>query len=332
MPAASGSVVGVEISCGLAPGPDTVEHVRLAEELGYSRAWMWDSPALYGDVWMHLALAAVATERIGLGPAVLVPSLRHVLVNASALATLEQLAPGRTAAAIGTGFTGRMVLGQPPMTWKATAAYITQLRALLRGEAVEVDGKLVQMVMDPGALPDRPLATPILVAANGPKGLAVAAAEGDGVMAVFGGIPDFDWCALLGFGTVLDPGEPDDAPRVLDAAGPGAVVAYHGIYEAAPAMIDDMEGGAEWRAALEAIPEPERHLALHRGHFTRVTERDRALLSGAAVRQYTMTGDPSEWRDRVDALAATGVTELIYAPMGADIPRELRAVAALGLA
>ena len=320
----------MEISCGLAPGPDAVEHVRLAEDLGYTRAWMWDSPALYGDVWMHLALAAAATDRIGLGPAVLVPSLRHVLVNASALATLEQLAPGRTAAAVGTGFTGRMVLGQPPMTWKATGEYVAQLRALLRGDAVEVDGKLVQMVMEPGLLPDRPLSTPVLVAANGPKGLAVAHEHGDGVMAVFGGVPEFDWCAFLGFGTVLDPGESADAPRVLDAAGPGAVVAYHGIYEAAPAMIDDMAGGAEWRAELEAIPEPERHLALHRGHFTAVNTRDRKLLSGEAIRQYTMTGDPSEWRVEVDALAATGVTELIYAPMGADIPRELRAVAALG--
>jgi 5,10-methylenetetrahydromethanopterin reductase len=322
----------VEISCGFAPGPDAVEHVRLAEDLGYARAWMWDSPALYGDVWMHLALAAVATDRIGLGPAVLVPSLRHVLVNASALATLEQLAPGRTAAAVGTGFTGRMVLGQPPMTWKATGEYIAQLRTLLRGDAVEIDGKLVQMVMEPGLLPERPLDTPILVAANGPKGLAVAHEQGDGVMAVFGGIPEFDWCAFLGFGTVLDPGESADEPRVLDAAGPGAVVAYHGIYEAAPAMIDDMEGGARWRAALETIPEAERHLTLHRGHFTQVTDRDRTLLSGAAVRQYTMTGDASEWRTKVDALAETGVTELIYAPMGADIPRELRAVAALGLA
>ncbi|MCU1456189.1 MAG: flavin-dependent oxidoreductase, F420-dependent methylene-tetrahydromethanopterin reductase [Actinomycetia bacterium] len=309
-----------------------MEHVRLAEDLGYARAWMWDSPALYGDVWMHLALAAAATERIGLGPAVLVPSLRHVLVNASALATLEQLAPGRAAAAVGTGFTGRMVLGQAPMTWKDTGAYIAQLRGLLRGEAVEIDGRLVQMVMDPGVLPERPLPTPIVVAANGPKGLAVAQEHGDGVMAVFGGVPDFDWCALLQYGTVLEPGEPADSARVLDAAGPGAVVAYHGIYEAAPSMVDEMEGGEAWRADLESIPEVERHLALHRGHFTAVSERDRKLVSGDSVLQYTMTGDASEWRTKAEALAETGVTELIYAPMGADIPRELRAVAALGLA
>ena len=101
----------MRISCGLAPSLDTVEHAVLAEELGYDRVWLYDSPAIYPDVWMTLALAAQRTSRIGLGPGVLIPSLRHPMVNASAAATLANLAPGRVAIAIGSGFTGRMVSG-----------------------------------------------------------------------------------------------------------------------------------------------------------------------------------------------------------------------------
>jgi 5,10-methylenetetrahydromethanopterin reductase len=36
----------------------TAERDADAEELGYTRAWAFDSPALYGDVWVALARAA----------------------------------------------------------------------------------------------------------------------------------------------------------------------------------------------------------------------------------------------------------------------------------
>jgi len=34
---------------------DTPAHVELAEALGYKRAWLYDSPAVYPDVWMVLS-------------------------------------------------------------------------------------------------------------------------------------------------------------------------------------------------------------------------------------------------------------------------------------
>src|SRR5204863_1453424 len=183
---------GMELSCAFPAAVGHVEHAALAESLGYRRVWFYDSPALYEDVWMVLALAARETSRVGLGPAALVPDLRHVLVTASAIATLEELAPGRAIVAIGTGFTGRMVLGQRPLPWSFVERYVRSLRALLRGEQVEVGGRLVQMIHPEGYGPSRPIATPILVGANGPKGLAVANELGDGVMCAFNPQPGWD--------------------------------------------------------------------------------------------------------------------------------------------
>ena len=208
------TVPNLEISCGFAPGPHTPEQVRLAEDLGYERAWFFDSPALYQDIWVTMALAAERTERITLGTAVLVPGLRHPLTQASAIATLESLAPGRIVVAIGTGFTGREALGQKAMPWADTRTYIAQVKGLLEGEAMVIDGALVKMIPPAGFLPDRPMKVPIVVAANGPKGFAVAKELGDGVMTVIGGNPDFDWSSQLTFGTVLDPGESADSERV----------------------------------------------------------------------------------------------------------------------
>src|SRR5262249_45058859 len=47
--------------------------------------FFFDSPALYPDVWVQLCRAAECTERIGLGPGVLIPSLRHRMTNATAI-------------------------------------------------------------------------------------------------------------------------------------------------------------------------------------------------------------------------------------------------------
>jgi 5,10-methylenetetrahydromethanopterin reductase len=315
----------MQISCAFPPSPDAVDHIVEAERLGYERAWLYDSPALYGDLWMIAALAAARTTRIGLGPAVLVPNLRHPLTQASAIATLEQLAPGRVVAAIGTGFTGRMAMGQKALSWEYTERYIDQLRALLRGETVEVDGAMVRMLHQPGFAPPRPIATPIVVAANGPKGLAVAEALGDGVMTIGGSEAAFDWCAVLAFGTVLDEGESPGSARALAAAGPAQVVVYHAMWEGDPASVDALPGGIEWRTSIEEQPENERHLAVHEGHLVRVTDREQGLLDPSLATSFSWTGPAPELRSRLDALEAAGATEILYAPIGPDVPRELRA-------
>jgi 5,10-methylenetetrahydromethanopterin reductase len=315
------------ISCAFPPSPRAADYVVEAEHLGFERAWMFDSPALYGDVWVCLALAAVRTERIGLGPAVLVPNLRHPLAQASAITTLEQLAPGRLAVAIGTGFTGRYAMGQKPLTWAWTREYIAQLRALLRGEKVEVEGAIVQMLHPPEFAPARPVATPIIVAANGPKGLGVAKELGDGIMTIGGTDPAFDTCAVLAFGTVLDDGEDAGSARAIEAAGAGVTVVYHGMYEGTPEAVDGLPGGPEWRSGIEALPERERHLTVHDHHMYRVTDRDRALVTGDILKAFTWTGTKAELRDRLALMEGAGASEILYTPMGPDISRELQAFA-----
>src|SRR4051794_21586409 len=228
----------IEISCALATSMDTPDHVVAAEELGFARAWCYDSPALYPDVWMQLGRAAERTSRIGLGPAVLVPSLRHPMTNAAAIATLVELAPGRVEVAIGSGFTGRYTLGLKPMRWADVEEYVRVLRALLAGEVATWDGASVRMLHPPGFGAARPIDVPILIGAEGPKGTAVARAVGDGVFAA--AVPNASAAggrhALLQFGTVLLDGEPPDSPRAQEAAGHAVAVAYHGMYE---------RGGAE---------------------------------------------------------------------------------------
>jgi 5,10-methylenetetrahydromethanopterin reductase len=321
----------MDLSIALPPGRDLVDYAALAESLGYRRVWVYDSPALYEDVFVALSQVAENTDDIGLGAAVLVPSLRHVLTTAAAISTLEAQAPGRVAMAIGTGFTGRRMLGQKPLAWAGVARYVRDLRALLRGEAVEVDGARVALRQPPGFGAPRPVRTPILIAANGPKGLAVARELGEGAMCVYAPQPGFGWCAVLALGTVLEPGESFATPRVVDALAPAIAVIYHGAYEANPAAVDALPGGAAWRAELEKIPESERHLALHDGHLVELSELDRRHVS-PELGALTLSGTESELRAKLAELEKAGMTELLYQPCGPNIPREIEAFAEMARA
>jgi 5,10-methylenetetrahydromethanopterin reductase len=231
-----------------------------------------------------------------------------------------------------------MVLGQRPMRWADVERYVVTVRALLRGDDAEWDGKTLRMLQLPGFGALRPLDdVPILIAADGPKGLAVAGRIGDGLFCA--GVPQQagedipTWRALLAFGTVLDDGETASSARARAATAPAFAVVAHALYERAGADgVRGLPGGDAWISAVEAFPEPERHLAIHEGHLVEPNERDRNLGDVSSLAEaFTFTGSASQLRDRLDQLAGQGVTEIAYQPAGPDIERELRAFAAMAM-
>src|SRR4029077_755603 len=104
----------MDFGIALAPAADSWKTVQRAEQLGFSHAWLYDMQVVCADVFVAIAVAAANTERITIGPGVLVPSNRIAPVAANALASLSKLVPGRIALGIGTGFTARLTMGQGP--------------------------------------------------------------------------------------------------------------------------------------------------------------------------------------------------------------------------
>ena len=138
------------------------------------------------------------------------------MVTAAALATLAGLAPGRVSAAFGTGLTGRMLLGERPLAWAAVEEYVRTVRALLRAEEASWNGNLVRLSPPAGFTAALPADIAVLVAADGPRGRAVAARLGDGLLTTAHRASRAAGAArrqvLLAFGTVLDDGEDPRAP------------------------------------------------------------------------------------------------------------------------
>lgn len=322
----------MRISCAFPPVPETPQHIELAEQLGYHTAWVYDTPALQVDVWMTLALAAVRTKRIVLGPGVLIPSLRHPMVTASAIAHLVSLVgEDRVVVGVGTGFTGRRAMGQKPLKWADMPSSVGLVTSLLHGETVEVEGRLVRMLHGAGQAPSRPINVRFVLGVNGPKGLTTAASMGCGV---FTSRPrpgtryeDLPSATLLGFGTVVGENETIESLRVWETAGAPAAVAYHAFLEQNDERLESLPNADRFVALAKAIPEESRHLTLHEGHLTVMNEIDRAVMTPAAAASLSpLTGTIDEVREKAKHLAEAGMTEIAFQPVG-DIQTELRTMA-----
>ncbi len=148
--------------------------VRRAETLGWDAAFQPDSQLRRRDTYVLLAAAARATERIGLGTLLANPVNRHPTVTASSIATIDELAPGRTLLGWGVGDTAVRLAGLRPARVKELEASARLMRALLDGESVDVGAAR------PAHLPHhRPV--PIWIAAGGPRTLHMAGGVADGV-------------------------------------------------------------------------------------------------------------------------------------------------------
>lgn len=148
--------------------------VRRAEALGWDAAFQPDSQLRRRDTYVLLAAAARATERIVLGPLLANPVNRHPSVTASSIATVDELAPGRTLLGWGVGDTAVRLAGLRPARVAELQNSTRLVRALLRGDAVDVGAAR------PARLPHH-RAVPVWIAAGGPRTLRMAGGVADGV-------------------------------------------------------------------------------------------------------------------------------------------------------
>ncbi|MCC2335390.1 LLM class flavin-dependent oxidoreductase [Cellulomonas wangsupingiae] len=171
---------------------------RAAEEMGFDHAWTYDHLAwrdLADEPWFAtvplLAAAAAVTDRIGLGTWVASPNFRHPVPFAKDVMGLDDVSGGRFLLGVGAGGEGwdAGVLGPAPSRAERTqrfAEFLGLLDKLLTQEVTDHDGAFYQARgarMVPGTIA-RPR-TPFVVAANGPRAMALAARYGQG-WATFG--------------------------------------------------------------------------------------------------------------------------------------------------
>jgi 5,10-methylenetetrahydromethanopterin reductase len=299
---------------------DAVRQAQHAEALGFSYIGFYDSPALGADVWITIANAVQATRRIQVGSEVLIPHLRHPMAQAAAIAMIEHFAPGRLYIGVGTGFTARMSMGQRPLKWSFVSRFLEEVKGLLAGDDVLIEGAVTRMLHPPGFAPPRPIRTPFLVAANGPKGVEVAREFGDGV--IYRGEPASTPKGFSVFqsgvsGFVLEEGESPTSARILDAVQPSFGLQYHLAYDGfhhGSKSVEQLPYGDDWLRSLEAMPPEVRHLHVHDGHSVAVNPIDAAFAQrhpdALAAFAASVACSPAQLRERTEAIAALGATRV----------------------
>lgn len=317
--------------------------VRRAEELGFHRAWFFDTQMLSADPFVAMAAAAMKTTTMRLGTGVLIPSNRIAPVAANGFASLNKLAPGRIDFGVGTGFTGRRAMGLGAIKLADMETYITTVTALLAGETIEaeIEGKrrLIRLLNPELGLINTRDPVGLYVAASGPKARQLAARLGAGWIATAADAAAgaalvqemrAAWTAaghdgaareaiVLAGGVVLAEGEPADSPRAIAQAGPGAAMLLHRAADAAlmgwPAMAGIApELEAPVRGYIELArsfrPQGAPYLENHRGHLMFVKEEERRFITAELIRRTSLAATEREIIERIAALAAAGYDEI----------------------
>ena len=154
---------------------------RRFEDMGWDGLAVAEAHGLMPDPYAVLGAAAEATTTLKLGTAVAIP-LRHPLLAANAMATVQGMSQGRARFGLGRGDSGVKVLHRSPMRVAEFEAYVCQLQGFLSRDDVDLDGNATSMArlmeIDPSLDVPKP---PLDIAVTGPRTLEVAAKTADGI-------------------------------------------------------------------------------------------------------------------------------------------------------
>ncbi|SFM55628.1 probable F420-dependent oxidoreductase, Rv3520c family [Pseudonocardia ammonioxydans] len=280
---------------GSGPPRGIAEKIAAAEDLGFDS--MWTAEAYGSDAFTPLSWLGARTSRMRLGTSVVQMSARTPTATAMAAMTLDHLSGGRMV--LGIGASGPQVVegwyGQPyPRPLARTREYVRILRDTIAREKVTSPGPAYPIPHPGGTGLGKPLRStlhpyrtdlPILLAAEGPRNVALAAEIADGWQPLFyaprndaqhrsslaagfeerGGRPDgFDVVCMVQ--VVFD----DDVEAAADRVRPflalyiggmgarGANFHYEAFarmgYEDECARIQELYLGGDKAAAMRAVP------------------------------------------------------------------------------
>lgn len=149
------------------------ELARLCEEVGFDRFGVADY-RYYQDCFVVMTACLQATSRLEVASLVTDPYVRHPTLTAAAIATMEDLAPGRAILGIGGGLEQPAFWGETrPHPLQAVREAVDVCRRMWRGETVTHEGAVIKVR---GAKLDFALETMprVLVAARGSRMLRLA--------------------------------------------------------------------------------------------------------------------------------------------------------------
>lgn len=297
------------------------ERARQAERWGFHGLLVADSQNLNADVWVELALAGAATERIQLGPGVTNPATRDPAVTASAAATLQAETGGRALLGLGRGDSALTQLGRDPVHVRELEEGLESIQGYLRGDTVDRGG-FASAIGWIGASPQPKV--PVAVAATGPHVIEVAARHADRVDFTVGAEPErLRWAIetaraaagdrSLALGAFLNVGVSPDRAVARDLVRGSTAIFARFATEGAPS-----DGLSEvTRAGIDQVAAD-----YDEGRHGQAGARHAQALDDDFIDRFAVVGDAAEVADRLREIERLGIEHVVVVPGSLDADPE----------
>lgn len=300
---------------------EAVGEARNAQAVGFDTLGFVDSQSVYRELYVTMAACAEATDRIRLMPAVSNPVTRHPASSASAIASIADLAPARTAFGIGSGDSAVLNLGERPARIAELHEYVVAVRSMLSQGSAMYRGHRISMSWTPTSR------IPIYLSAEGPKTLQLAGEIADGVIINPGLRADLIGAALDEIRTGADRAgrDPEDVDVVLIARVNVCADRAAGIREIAMELASSAHHVFRFTTAGKGLPDDLRDAvrrvqdayvpAEHErtgGVNARAIQDEPELLDYLAER-FAVVGTPADCvRQLTDIVTTSGVRSVLF--------------------
>ncbi len=182
---------GVKFGVGLFPTeplPRMLELIKLAEDVGFTCAYIGDSQMIWREPYVLLGAAAMVTKHITLATGVTNPITRDLGVIAAGWVSLREMVGDRLLLGIGSGDSSVETLGKKPSTLANLEKSIGILRDLIGGRTIaspETNASIRLTYAKEGTY------IPVYPAVSSPKIHRLAGKVGDGAIVLVGVDPNF---------------------------------------------------------------------------------------------------------------------------------------------
>jgi 5,10-methylenetetrahydromethanopterin reductase len=309
---------------GFSSANEILETCQQAEDVGIDSLWFAQHMG-YREAFVLAGAAAAMTKKATLVPTAITPYLWPALPVAMSMATLDEIAPGRTKIAVSVG--NVLNLGESGVEAvkpvRVIREYVAALRGLFAGEAVQQDGE-VQKLRGAHMEFGKNIDCPIYVASTGPQVLKMAGQISDGI--------------LLSAGMTLA-----NCRRCLDIVDDGIQAEGRAPNAVRKAGFINFNVSQDGQAAKVAILRKLAFLFRSKGHAENIRSSgldiDQAAIIAALANRdldaatrllpmeaadvFGVAGTPTECRDRLEAYLSIGLHEPIIEVSGNPEERQL---------
>jgi len=195
------------------PASRVIELAKRAEQNGFGYGWTFDSHVLWQEPFVIFSRMLAETENMIVGPMVTNPGTRDWTVIASLFATLNEMSGGRTVCGMGRGDSALRYIGLKPKTLATMEASMDAIRALVKGDEIEMNGKSLTIPwIDDG------WDLPIWGAGYGPKALTLIGQKCDGFILQLADPYLVEWTSKFVKSAAADAGRDPDSIKICVAA------------------------------------------------------------------------------------------------------------------